>query len=36
MNLSYNTSAKQIGSNKRKEFEFEFQTLPYLIYEPNL
>jgi hypothetical protein len=27
---------KRLGWNKRKEFEFEIQTLQYLIYEPNL
>jgi hypothetical protein len=27
---------KRLGCNKRKEFEFEIQTLQYLIYEPNL
>jgi hypothetical protein len=31
--LSYKTSAKRLGSNKRKEFEFEIQTLQYLIYK---
>jgi hypothetical protein len=25
-----------LGSNKRKEFEFEIQTLQYLIYKPNM
>jgi hypothetical protein len=29
------TSAKMLGSNKRKEFEFEIQTLQYLIDESN-
>jgi hypothetical protein len=33
---SYKISAKRLGSNKRKEFEFEIQTLQYLIYNPYL
>jgi hypothetical protein len=33
---SYKTSVKRLGLNKRKEIEFEIQTLQYFIYNPNL
>jgi hypothetical protein len=33
--IEYDTSAKQRGLNKIKEFEFEIQTLQYFIYKSN-
>jgi hypothetical protein len=33
---SYKTRVQQPGLNKRKEFEFEIQTLQYLIKKTNL